>query len=283
MQMSSPTEVRFARTRYEYSPYVDFWDLVTLSGFRVDYVDEMELYNPDVLYIVSPMNGEWRPHIDNHRDRTCKLVHWLLERPDSFVSDPFSEYRSANQGLIDKGYVDFNIVSDPHLAKFTGFHYVPMGSHEDLGMPGDEAHYDFIGLMSYTPRRAFLFYDPNRVATRIDGLTFAPNADAIKATNRREILLQESCFGINVHKDEFPFCEPIRFALFAAYGLCILSESIIGDEFYLGGVTSIPHSGILDQAQMMKAYADHWLPWGAWLRERLTGEFSFRRCLERWL
>src|SRR3972149_12259759 len=53
--MSDPI---FVKTRYHYDPYVDFWDLVALSKFQSVYVDEMDLYDSEKLYMVSPHNGE---------------------------------------------------------------------------------------------------------------------------------------------------------------------------------------------------------------------------------
>ena len=41
----------------------------------------------------------------------------------------------------------------------------------------------------------------------------------------RDEILKKSRFALNVHQDHHPFQEPLRFALFAAYGLPILSEN----------------------------------------------------------
>jgi len=42
----------------------------------------------------------------------------------------------------------------------------------------------------------------------------------------RDTVLQRSRFGLNIHQDNHPFQEPLRLALFAAYGLPIISETV---------------------------------------------------------
>lgn len=268
------SEIIFSRTRHNYDSYSDFWRIVELSGYPIVYYDQID-FQSDNLYIHCPMNGSYREHIKNHIDRRCKVGHWLLERPDEGLEG----YISANKELVDIRFVDFNIVSDAQLAKDTGFHYVPLGTHADFGTPGDSKIYDFCGLMSFTDHRAWLFRSPQLLQTRVGRLTLAPNGWG----EFRNHTLQSSRFGLNIHKDRYPYCEPIRFAIFASYGLPFVTEWI--HEGHIYGHAAISCSLTDAIAMMNRVVGDYagWVQQGLWLRERLTGEFSFRACLEAYL
>ena len=262
-------EIIFSRTRHEYDSYVDFWNLVTLSKFNWVYYDQID-WESDNYYIHSPMNGNFREMMSGRSfDRKCTIAHWLLERPEGHSLQPFID---TNQELVDMSYIDHNIVSDPMLARETGFHYVPMGSHADLGVPGTDKEWDFIGLLAPTPRREFIYGTAN--------VTFAPNTSPTKHPVRRHDRLMRSRFGLNIHKDDWQFCEPLRFCLFAAYGLPILTETIFDETIYHHGCV-ISTYGALEQA--MRAALEHydtWKEWGMWLRHKLTTECSFRKMIE---
>src|SRR6266404_2769198 len=83
--MEKVQEPIFARTRYQYQSYSDFWRLVELSNFQTCYVDQIDLEN-DQIYITTPINGEHRPHINHRRSilkkaQQARVVTWMLERP----------------------------------------------------------------------------------------------------------------------------------------------------------------------------------------------------------
>jgi len=231
------------------------------------------------------MNGDYRAHLVNHaHGRRCRLYHWLLERPTpegkETPVETLRRYRDANRELEAMQYVDVTIVSDPLLAERTGFKYIPMGSHRMLGAPGAEKTYDFIGLMAPYPRRGFLFAG-DKVRTEWDGMTFAPNANGIEEPVLRHELLKQSRFGLNVHNDVHPYCEPLRFAVFAAYALPIVTETLSPGTIYQGAVCQAEYSHL---AMAMKAARDRyalWKEWGKYLHAQLTGMDSFRACLER--
>lgn len=279
------SNILFAKTRWPYTSYIDLHSLFTASGYRAVFVDEMD-FESDDLYITAPMNGDFRAHMDAHNatlDRQCTIVHWLLERPDP--SETVREYIAHNQELVDRGYVDFNIVSDPQLALDSGFNYVPMGSAVGLGLPGsaEEKEYDFVGLMSYTPRRAWLF-DSDRPRPEIDGLKMAPNVDPSTEFERRHQVLQHSRFGLNVHKDQWLYCEPIRFALFAAYGLPIVTETLVPGTIYgKDAILEVDYRGIRKALSSAREHYERWAEWGAYLRTLMTGVYSFRNLLERYI
>ena len=272
------SKIIFARTRYEYAPYVDYWRLVELSGFPFVYIDEIDFDDRDALYILSPVNGEMRGHFDNHlHHKKCRIAHWLLERPGE--GGTLYQYREANRMLVSGGYFDFVIVSDIQLARDTGFHYVPMGTHADLGQPGTTKDIDFIGLMAYSGRRAFLFEKPDEVRTHHHGLTYAPNAWG----DERHDPLQRSRFGLNIHQDPFMYCEPLRFALFAAYGLPILTETVSEENIYTDAMIQMGLANCISTCQRVVRDYHRWQEKGLALRAKMTEEMSFRACLENYL
>lgn len=210
-------DIVFAKTRYHYDSYVDFWTLVELSGFETCYVDEIDIAKPRV-YIVTPMNGEWVPHIDNQAGKlhNAHLVHWCLERPSG--SGSVYNYAKSNRAYLYARQLDDVWVSDRGLASETMFRFVVLGSNHGLGEPGGNKLYDIVHMSYITDRRARIY---NEVVER--GGTVAPNS---WPWENRDALMKASRFALNVHKDSYPFQEPLRLALFAAYGLPILTEAM---------------------------------------------------------
>ncbi len=209
-------EIVFCKTRYVYDSYTDFWNLVKLSGYETCYVDEVDVSKEDTVYITCPINGEQRPHFDNHRDKphNAHLVLWQLERPAN-SGGSIGGYGKDNRQLLYNRYFDEIWVSDQALANETGLRFVPLGSHPGLGSPSGLAHkhYDAVHMSYIVPRREALYIQVKKLA---------PNGWG----DRRDQVLKQSKVAINVHQDTYPFCEPLRFALFAAYGLPVISEYV---------------------------------------------------------
>lgn len=216
----------FLRTRYDYDSYVDYWRLVQLSGFPVQYIDEADLHDRSAAYIVSPMNGEWRPTIDHHfpggrqRNQGATLMFWNLERPSG--AGGLADYRRNNITLVEQGYADVVLVSDRALARATGAHFVPLGWHPELGKPGKEKQFDYISLMCYSNHRSPFFVHPSQLREDYGGMRMAPNGWA----EERDRLLRASRFMLNVHQDGQPYLEPLRWSLALSYGLPIASEQV---------------------------------------------------------
>lgn len=271
----------FAKTRHKYDPYVDFWNLVEFSGFPLVYVDEMDLYNSDNIYITAPCNGDWEAHIQNHTDHTAKLIHWNLERPGEGTVE---SYATDGKKTIERRLFDEIIVSDRQLAADTGFTYVPLGSHAKLGQPADDKRFDVTHLMCYSPRRAFLF-DYLTPLTNYNGMSIAPNGWG----EQRHKSLQQSRFMLSIHQDEHKYIEPLRFALAVAYGLPIIVEESYDSFPYnpgSGEITVLSGTPIkrLDRivANMRKDYS-RYRSAGLMLRNKMCGEWSFRNCIEKYL
>ena len=265
----------FARTRYFYDSYIDFYNLVSLSGYPTCYIDEMNLADSRITYITAPMNGEIQSWNDETRARKrAKVYLWNLERPSG--SGGLQNYINDNNKLIEDGFLDDVLVSDKRLAQDTRFRYIPLGSHPDLGHPGglSEKRYDVVHLMSYTGRRSDSWYkDP--------GITVAPNGwgDVKDASLRRSKLM------VNIHQDDMKFIEPLRFALAAAYGLPIITESCLSIYPYdtARAVIQCERESMLQTIHMvLKNYTELYYA-GLVLRDRFTRNVTFRSCLERHL
>lgn len=287
--------ILFARTRWNYDSYVDFWRLVELAGYPTCYVDEIDVSNSDATYIVCPMNGEFAPHIQNQLDKTasgsmkCNIYLWNLERPSG--SGGLNKYITDNRRIMGHGWLTDVIVSDIQLSRDTGFKFVPLGSHKGLGMPGEFSQkvYDLIHLSCYSLHRSWLFAGrADKPRDRIGAVTLATNAWG----STRDLLLKQSKFMLNVHQDGIPYIEPLRFALAAAYALPIISEPSFDPHPYRMGadVCFYANSDPMDLnafAAFVKnlsgAQYSQWNAYGHALRYWMTDEYSFRRCIEEYL
>jgi hypothetical protein len=264
------TDIIFVRTRHTYDSYTDFWRLVELSGFPTIYTDQLDVSQPGV-YITAPMNGEWRPHIDNQagRPRNAHLVLWNIERPSGSAGS-VGNYAEANRDLIYKRHVDEVWSSDRRLAEEAMTRFVVLGSDEGLGEPGEQKKYAFCH-MSYEVGRRKRIYD------HFGPDTIGPNC----WPPERDAVLKASKFALNIHQDQHPFQEPLRFALFAAYGLPIVSETIY--DAYPWGDDVMVFSGHDSIASKLKRLLDddygRWREIGLKARDRMCKEFQFGRMV----
>lgn len=282
------TDITFVRTNHFYESYQDFWRLVELSGFPTIYVNELDISKPGI-YITSPMNEDWREHVNEEHKKgklnNAHLILWNIERP-SGSSGSVGEYGRQQRYLMgglwstgektkkrDNGeivtsygkFIDEVWVADRRLADDQALRFVVLGSDEGLGQPGDEKTYDFCHMSYMIPRRTRIY----------DHFTnIGPNSWG----DERDQVLKRSRFALNIHQDIHWYQEPLRFALFAAYGLPIISESLYdsypwSDEFM---VTSIYDSLV---GRMRQALTEDYAPYrdmGLRARERMCGEFRFR-------
>lgn len=213
--------ITFVKTRWNYDSYADYWKLIELSGFPICYVDEMDVYDSDKVYIISPMNGEMLEFMTPERrnDKKAYLIQWNLERPSG--SGNVAEYRASNQLLLEQKYFNEVMVSDMALSADTGFGYQCLGSHPKL-QELDNYHkmFDIIHLSCYSPTRSWMFDSPSVPKSRIGKLTVAANGwGDVKIAN-----LAFSRVMLAWHQDTFPYIEPLRYALAAAYKLPLIVQ-----------------------------------------------------------
>lgn len=264
-------DITFVRTRHFYESYRDMFRLIELSEFPIIYTDEVDVSQHGV-FIVTPMNGEWRSIIDNQNDkpRNAHLILWNLERPSGSAGS-VGQYGEANRDLIYKRHIDEVWVSDKRLAEETQLRFVTLGSDYGLGEPSTNKKFDFVHMSYVTGRRSGIYEHFTNIA---------PNC---WPPERHEVL-KSSRFAVNIHQDIHPFQEPLRFALFAAYGLPIITEVIYdsfpwGDEFmiysgYDGMVGKIRQCLEDDDYEKFEAM-------GMRARDRMCNEFRFKDMVEK--
>lgn len=264
------TEIISVKTRYEYDPYKDLHRLFQLAGFPSCYVDEVDVSRP-VVYIVAPMNGEWRPHISNQdsKQRNAHMILWNIERPSGSAGS-IGKYGQDNRDLLYRRFVDEVWVSDRRLAAETTLRFVPLGSHPDFGTPGTTKRYTFTHQSYEIPRRRTISdaFRPDQIG---------PNC----WPPQRDEVLQQSRFGIALHQDHFPFLEPLRLAVFAAYALPTLAETVY-DPYPYGGDTMAFSDYDMFAPTLRKMIADdyaHWSHLGARMRQLMTVEFEFGKVV----
>jgi len=302
-------EIVAVKTRYHYDSYRDLRTLFDLASFPSCYVDEIDISKP-VTYIVSPMNGEFRPHIANEyakgKPRFCNLILWNIERAGGGDTKALGTYTQANWELMGHYteerkeelerkhrqhgeppaimYVDRVWVSDRKLAEYTGLHYAVLGSHPDLGEPGPEqgTRWDITHISALNGRRSQVLdqlsnrdgYNPEKWDDCISPNCWPPERDEV---------LKQSRFALNIHQDDGPFSEPLRFALFAAYGLPILSETILDAHPYgKGTMTFTRHHDLVDTMRrlLLEPYDKH-REMGMICRRMMTEEFEFGKMVRK--
>jgi len=264
--------IAFAKPRHVYDSYVDFYKLIELSGFEMMYSDEVNISNEGV-YIFPVMNGDVEAHLINEvssgKIRYAHLILWNLERPSGSAGS-VGNYAKRHRQLMYDRIFDEVWCSDKRLAEETQLRFVVLGSDEGLGAPGDEKFYDFCH-MSYTiPRRSNIYakFNPDRIGPNC----WPPERDEV---------LRKSRFALNIHQDIHPFQEPLRLALFAAYGLPVISETIFdaypwdGDIAIFSGYDNI----VSKLRQVLDEPYETYKEMGLRARERMTRDFQFGKVV----
>ena len=260
------SEIIFCKTRHFYESYTDFWKLVEFSNFKTIYVDEINIEEEGV-YISAPLNGEW-VHIENQikdkKRRRAHLIHWNIERPAGSAGS-VHYYAERQWQLMNDRLADEIWVSDSQLADETGLRFVILGSDEGLGQPSDDKIYDFCHMSAHVPRRTGIYARFNNIGPNC----WPPERDEV---------LKKSRFALNVHQDIYSYQEPLRFALFAAYGLPIVSESLVNsypysDEFM---ITANYSNLVGKMRQVLSEDYSKYRDMGLKTRDRMIGEFNFR-------
>jgi len=267
-------KITFVKTRHHYDSYIDFWRFVELSEFPTIYVDELDV-SQNGVFIVAPINGEWRPHIDNqaNKKRNAHLIHWNLERPSGSAGS-IGQYAADGRELQANRYIDNIWHSDRRLATETGQEFIVLGSDERLAIEGDNTkRYVFCHLSALTDRR-------KRIIDQFDQASIGPNS----WDNERAAVLRQSKYALNIHQDNHPYMEPLRLALYAAYGLPIISESLIdsyplvdGEHIITAAYNEIPKRLRIESGENY----GHSLPMGERCKQLLCHDYNFKKMVEK--
>lgn len=259
--------ILFAKTRQGYDSYRDFWTLVALSGFQTVFVDEIDLRSNNV-YITSMVQDEWRAMFESQPGRRdAHTILWNLERPIGWTKT-LHDYNVRTWKMIHDRWFDEVWISDRRLAEEAECRFVILGSHPDLGLPGpvDQKRYDIVHMSYVTNRRQSIY-------KRFAAPQIGPNCWG----EDRSLVLRASRFALNVHQDTHPFQEPLRFALFAAYGLPILSEEIF-DSYPWSGETMVwdKYPNLAGHmAAMLENRYERWAQMGLRARELMCHRHQF--------
>jgi len=265
------TTITYLDPVWHYDPYDDLKRLFELAGFPIRKVDTLDVSEPGV-FITSPMNGDWREHIDSQRGRprNAHLILWQLERPSG--SGSVGKYAEENRSLMYERYVDEVWVSDRAMADEAVLRHVVLGSHPDFGVPGDSKRWDVTHQSYANPRRQNIYkhWEPKRIGPNC----WPPARDEILATTR---------LGLVTHQDNYPFLEPLRMSLFAAWGLPMLVETV-ADAFPYGD--DVVEFAPLDQfypraEELLKERYTDLIRKARACRERMTREFEFGKVVRR--
>lgn len=277
---SVDVNVVFAHPRFQYSSYTDYRELVRLTGFETCYVDEIDVTRPETIYVVSPINGEYRPARDGWRDKehNAMLVTWCLERPSDGLMGDF--IRGTKEFLND-WYVDHVWLSDRWFTQQVNdkrVTFAVLGSHRGLGqlgnLPDTHMQWDVIHLSCVTHRRRLIWEE-----LEARGLRIAPNA---WGETRHDEMLRTK-FLVNVHQDEWPIIEPQRFALAAAYGTPVITEGCRDAYPYSEGgshhyVIQKPYDELVQEiVHCVKGKYGDYKAMGVRLHEAMTTEYEFGR------
>lgn len=274
-------EVIFAKTRYDYTSYSDYWKLVELSNFKTCFVDDIHIDLP-CIYITAPINGEFRPHISGERNRVpperrkAKVIWHNLERPDSgnWKLETIGNGASNEVDEITK-YVDYVWSSDRWFASLDPrMVYVTLGSHPGLCPAPVSGLFEYhIAHLSYVvARRSFIY---GAVAKNF---SVAPCG----WDDERHRILDHSLVMLNVHQTPFPIIEPLRFALAAAYSMPMITEEV-NDPYPLERdvhLISAPYSDLPEVVKARLTETGRLRQIGKNLHQKLCQEITFRNGVE---
>jgi hypothetical protein len=286
-------EIIFAKPVHHYDSYTDFWRLVELSGFPIISVSDIDITENQII-ITAPMNGDYQEHFvgnlahwqetgeitggqlkrqkDSGLPRLSHLIVWNLERPSGSGSVP--EYALRSKSWIDNRFADEVWVSDAALADETMLRYVVLGSDYGLGEVSTEKHYDFTHQSVVIPRRANIY-------KHFGESQIGPNCWPWDNPSRDDVL-KASRFALNVHQDNYPFCEPLRLALFAANGLPVISEALTNGYPYGDAIHQLPYHSLADGLKgALNDDYDRWAEMGLRLRRLLCKDLQFGRMVRQ--
>lgn len=266
------TDITFVRTRHVYDSYGDMIRLVQLSDFPLIYSDEVDI-GKEGVYIFIVMNGDVEEHLKNEvnsgKARYAHLILWNIERPSGSAGS-VGNYAKRHRQLIYDRLFDEVWCSDRRLAEETQLRFVVLGSDEALGSPGNDKRYDLVHMSYEIPRRTNIY--KHWGADDIGPNCWPPERDEV---------LRSSRFALNIHQDIHPFQEPLRLALFAAYGLPVISETIFDSYPWDSGMAIFSgYDSIV--SRLRQALTEDYEPYkamGLRARERMTQTYQFGRCV----
>lgn len=262
----------FAKTRYQYDSYQDFWRLVELSGFPTCYLDEIELSSENV-YIFTPHNGEFPALVAGwglrYPNRRCKIIWWLLERPDGGPK-PLAESVNEVASLFDGMLASDRWVAGLH----PGFTHAVLGGHAGLvcGQEPLPIVYDYAHISYAWGRREALYNGMKSL-----GLRVAPNAFGAE----RARILAQTRLVVNAQQYPAGVIAPFRFAIAAASRLPVISEEVHDSYPHdSSDLVQAPYAQLAMATKQLLGEPNRMAELAGRLYLRLCVEWTFRRGVE---
>ncbi len=243
--------------------YSDYWTLARLSNIPMCEMSEVDVNSRDT-YIFAPNNGNVQALLS--QPRTCKAIHWELERPGTVLFPHFDEMWVSDKTQ----YAMAQALITPLLAEFglpDKIKYVTMGGHKLLGgKPALPKIWDACPMCyAYGDRLAKII----DLATK--GFTIAPSTFEPR---ERDAILAHSRWGFMLHQTPHPIMTPLRAVLYACWKLPIVAEAV-GDSYPYKFIQYDPDLDILGlhSNETIQGLVD--------FNYRIaTEEFTFKACIE---
>lgn len=252
--------VTFVKTRHHYDPYDDLFKLAALSGYPIIYIDEMDIHDASQVYIITPKNGEW----GDWSTATARIIWWQLEW--EFTPEPLPP------GVSEKW------TPDAWHSRRIDAKFVPVGSHPGLNPNGTPRTYDHDLVF-------FGYEQPGRRANILDqlrreGVKFASNGWG--ATRHKALTSSRAC--LHIHQfDNIPTISPLRWAVAAAYGLPIISETVADrSPLGLGDFMTSNYANLVAFTQMhvLDKNPQKLMDYGESLHYRMCIQHPFKHWIE---
>lgn len=258
-------DVIFARPRDVYDSYTDLMRLITLSGFPLIYIDEIDA-DSDNVYIFSTPSTHWHDGIERHGwdNPRARIIYYNIEW---YTDVDYRAIPGVELWCADKWY-----------AERYGMKYVPLGSHPDL--PGASVErcpkvYDLATLMYVHGRREGLINQMISTGLRMSGNAWGGE--------RHEKILHSAAF-LHIHQwDYAPCVPPQRFALAAAYRKPVICENAADRGLFAEnhGVLWCDYQHMSVFAKQRSADLNLLQDCGETMFHVLCEEYSFRKNVER--
>ena len=260
------SNVYFVKTAHVYESYVDYRNLVTLSGYTfIDY-DEIDP-DSDNVYIFTPLSAEWSSRYPGPVKAT--MILWDLE-----FRLKESSYEWPDSDLVTPPFISRVWASDKWYAARIYAEYVPLGSHAGLvGTAQTDERYDAAVMCYIWGRRGNVL-----VQAQEKGLTIAPNAWG----DERDALLKASSVVLHIHQHErVNSVAPQRVAIAAAWHKPLISESVYDRGIFDTCVLYADYAHLADYtALMVKRYPQLLRDKADELHDKLVVSNSFRSFVE---
>ncbi len=190
--------------------YTDFRALVRLSGFKTCEISEVALMSENT-YIFAPNNGYVEALLKSG-PRTCKAIHWELERPGTEWFPWFDETWVSD-------------LTQERMANHPRVKYLFLGGHPGLGgAPALPKIWDLVHLAYAYGERARKLNELEANGFLLAPATFDPIG--------RNHTLAHSRWGLMLHQSDYPIMTPLRAVLFACWRLPIVAEQVGNDYPY---------------------------------------------------